>query len=129
MQMTFRWYGDKLDSISLKHIKQIPGVAGVVWALHDLPAGDCWPAERIEEVKAQAAAFGFNIDVVESVNVHEDIKLGNANRQKYIENYKTTLANLGKAGVKVVCYNFSAIVDGTRNDPFRPMPDGSTALF
>ena len=129
MQITFRWYGEKSDSISLKYIKQIPGVSGVVWALHDLPVGDCWPLELIEEVKAQAAAYGFNIDVVESVNVHEDIKLGNANRKKYIENYKRTLVNLGKAGVKVVCYNFMPVFDWTRTDLFKPLPDGSTALF
>ncbi|MDR2561674.1 MAG: mannonate dehydratase [Holophagales bacterium] len=129
MQMTFRWYGEKLDSIPLKYIKQIPGVSGVVWALHELPAGAAWPMERIEEVKAQTAPFGLNIDVVESVNVHEDIKLGNSNRSKYIENYKRTLVNLGKAGVKVVCYNFMPVFDWTRTDLFKQQPDGSTALY
>jgi len=129
MQMTFRWYGDKLDSIPLKYIKQIPGVQGVVWSLHDLPAGQYWTMERIEEVKKQAAQYGLNTEVVESVNVHEDIKLGLPSREKYIENYKNTLKNLGKAGVKVVCYNFMPVFDWTRTDLFHSMPDGSTALF
>ncbi|MGB2579482.1 mannonate dehydratase [Elusimicrobium simillimum] len=129
MQMTFRWYGKGNDCIPLKHIKQIPGVSGVVWSLHDMPAGEYWPMERIEEVKAQAAEYGLNIDVVESVNVHEDIKLGLPTREKYIENYKNTLKNLGKAGVKVVCYNFMPVFDWTRTDLFKALPDGSTALF
>jgi mannonate dehydratase len=129
MQMTFRWYGGKLDAIPLKYIKQIPGVQGIVWALHDIPAGGYWPMERIEEVKAQAAKYGLNTEVVESVNVHEDIKLGRASRAKYIENYKKTLLNLGRAGVKVVCYNFMPVFDWTRTDLFKPLPDGSTALF
>lgn len=129
MQMTFRWYGDKLDSIPLKYIKQIPGVKGVVWSLHDTEAGAYWPMERIEEVKAQAAAYGLNTEVVESVNVHEDIKLGLPTRKLYIENYKNTLRNLGKAGVKVVCYNFMPVFDWTRTDLFRPMGDGATALY
>lgn len=129
MKMTFRWYGDKLDTIPLRHIKQIPGVEGVVWSLHDMQAGQYWPMERILEVKAQVEKYGLNIDVVESVNVHEDIKLGLPSREEYIENYKNTLINLGKAGVKVVCYNFMPVFDWTRTDLFHPLPDGSTALF
>jgi mannonate dehydratase len=129
MKMTFRWYGENVDPIPLKYIRQIPGVEGIVWALHDIPAGECWPVDRIEEVKAQAAKYNFNIDVVESVNVHEDIKLGLPSRKKYIENYKTTLKNLGRAGVKIVCYNFMPVFDWTRTDLYKSQPDGSTALF
>jgi mannonate dehydratase len=129
MKMTFRWYGEKIDSIPLKYIKQIPDVSGIVWALHDVPAGECWSIDRIKEVKEQAAKYNFNIDVVESVNVHEDIKLGIPSRKKYIENYKNTLKNLGEVGVKVVCYNFMPIFDWTRTDLYKPQPDGSTALF
>lgn len=129
MQMTFRWFGENDDSIPLSHIKQIPGVTGVVWALHDVAAGEKWPLERIREVKGQADRYGFNIDVVESVNVHEDIKLGLESRDSYIENYKETIRELAKVGVKVICYNFMPVFDWIRTDMFKEMEDGSTALF
>ncbi|RAZ81170.1 mannonate dehydratase [Planococcus halotolerans] len=129
MQMTFRWFGENDDSIPLSHIKQIPGVTGVVWALHDVAAGEKWPLERIREVKEQADRYGFNIDVVESVNVHEDIKLGLESRDSYIENYKETIRELAKVGVKVICYNFMPVFDWIRTDMFKEMEDGSTALF
>jgi mannonate dehydratase len=76
MRMGFRWYGEGNDSVSLKQIKQIPGVEMIVWALHEMQAGEEWPMEKILKVKQQAEQYGFTIDVVESVNVHEDIKLG-----------------------------------------------------
>lgn len=129
MKMTFRWYGDGNDSVSLDQIKQIPGVEGIVWALHDVPVGEIWPTDRILEIKEKADKYGFNIDVVESVNVHEDIKLGLPSRDYYIENYKKTIENLAKVGVKVICYNFMPIFDWTRTDLFKALPDGSTALF
>lgn len=129
MKMTFRWYGEGNDSVSLGDIKQIPGVDGVVWALHDMPAGEVWPVERIEEVKAQADKYGFNIDVVESVNIHESIKMGTPDRDKYIENYIETINRLGKVGVKVICYNFMPVFDWVRTELFHEMEDGSTALF
>jgi mannonate dehydratase len=129
MKMTFRWYGEGNDSISLEHIKQIPGVEGIVWALHDVPAGEEWPQEKIEEVKNGAERNGLNIDVVESVNVHEDIKLGLPSRDTYIENYKRTIVKLAAAGVKVICYNFMPVFDWTRTELFKEMEDGSTALF
>lgn len=129
MRMTFRWYGVGNDRIPLSHIKQIPGVEGVVWSLHDLPAGAEWPLERILEVKEQADQYGLNIDVVESVNIHEDIKLGLPTRDQYIENYKRTIEKLGKVGVKVICYNFMPVFDWTRTDLYRELEDGSTALF
>ncbi|GHT58941.1 mannonate dehydratase [Endomicrobiia bacterium] len=129
MQITFRWYGEKLDTIPLSFIKQIPGVKGIVWALHDMPAGEHWEMDRINQVKDYLSNAGFNNEVVESVNVHEDIKLGLPSRKKYIENYKNTLKNLGKAGVKVVCYNFMPVFDWTRTDLYKALPDGSTALF
>lgn len=129
MKTTFRWYGLGNDTIPLSHIKQIPSMTGVVWALHDIPAGEIWPEERIAEVKSQTEPYGLNIDVVESVNVHESIKLGSPDRELYIENYKTTLRNLGKFGVKVVCYNFMPVFDWIRTDLFKKADDGSTALF
>ena len=129
MQMTFRWYGEGNDKISLQDIKQIPGVTGIVWALHDKMPGEVWEEDEIAKVKAQCDKYGFNIDVVESVNVHDDIKIGLPTRDKYIENYKQTIRNLAKFGVKVICYNFMPIFDWTRSDLFHPVGDGSTALF
>ncbi len=129
MQMTFRWYGEGNDKISLSDIKQIPGVTGIVWALHDKMPGEIWEEDEIAKVKAQCDAYGFNIDVVESVNVHDDIKIGLPTRDKYIENYCQTIRNLAKFGVKVICYNFMPIFDWTRSDLFHPVGDGSTALF
>lgn len=129
MQVGFRWYGEGNDSVSLKQIKQIPGVETIVWALHDMQAGEEWPMEKILKVKEQAEKFGFNIDVVESVNVHEDIKLGLPSRDVYIENYKRTIEKLGKVGVKVICYNFMPVFDWIRTDLFKELEDGSTALF
>lgn len=129
MKMTFRWYGKNNDEVTLDKIKQIPGVEGVVWSLHDMAAGENWPMERIEEVKKQADEYGFNIDVVESVNVHEDIKLGLPTRDKYIENYIETMEKLAKVGVKCICYNFMPVFDWTRTDLYKKTEDGSNALF
>jgi len=127
--MVFRWYGEGNDTIALRHIKQIPGVEVFVWALHDVPVGGVGSMERIVEVKNQADRHGFHLHVVESVNVHEDIKLGLATRDQYIANYGRTIANLAKVGVKVICYNFMPVFDWTRTDLRREMEDGSTALF
>ncbi len=129
MQMTWRWYGIGNDHISLSDIKQIPGVEGIVWALHNYPAGEVWPLDEILKEKELINSFGFNIDVVESVNVHEDIKLGKSMRDEYINNYCTTLRNLAKAGVKVVTYNFMPVFDWTRTDLYHQLDDGSNALF
>lgn len=129
MKMTFRWYGDGNDSVTLDQIKQIPGVEGIVWALHQVPVGDVWKLEDILEEKNKIESHGFNIDVVESVNVHEDIKLGIPSRDKYIANYKQTIENLAKVGVKVICYNFMPVFDWTRTELFKETEDGSTALF
>ncbi|KRF30162.1 mannonate dehydratase [Paenibacillus sp. Soil787] len=129
MRMVFRWYGEGNDPIPPRHIKQIPGVEGIVWALHDLPAGEVWPVERIREVKKHADQYGFHIEVVESVNIHEDIKQGLPTRDRYIENYKQTIRNLAQVGVKVICYNFMPVFDWVRTDLYKELEDGSTALF
>ena len=129
MQMTWRWYSEGNDPITLADIKQIPGVTGIVWALHNKLPGEIWTVEEIEEVRQQIEGAGFNMDVVESVNVHDDIKIGLPTRDGLIENYKTTMRNLSKFGVKVICYNFMPIFDWTRTDLFHPVGDGSTALF
>lgn len=129
MQMTFRWYGEGNDAITPAYIKQIPGVTGLVWALHNKMPGEVWEVEEIAEVQKQLEPYGLNMDVVESVNVHDDIKIGLPTRDKYIENYKQTLRNLAKFGVKVVTYNFMPVFDWTRSNLFNPVGDGSTALF
>lgn len=129
MKMTFRWFGEGNDHISLAHIRQIPGVEGIVWALHDLPPGEVWPLERMLQIKSQASLHGFHIEVVESLNVHEDIKLGLPTRDRYIENYKVTMRDLAKVGVKVICYNFMPVFDWIRTELHKELEDGSTALF
>ena len=129
MQMTFRWYGEGNDTVTLSQIRQIPGVDGIVWALHDKQPGEIWEPDEIEKVVNQIKSYGFNADVVESVNVHDDIKIGLPARDRYIENYKQTLKNLKQFGVKVVCYNFMPVFDWTRTDLFHPVGDGSTALY
>jgi mannonate dehydratase len=129
MNITFRWYGRDNDTVSLDHVRQIPGVKGIVWALHQKPVGEVWEKEEIKAEMDYILSFGFHGDVVESVNIHEAIKLGNEDRDRYIENYKQTIRNLGEYGVKVICYNFMPIFDWTRTDMFKELPDGSTALF
>ena len=129
MQMGFRWYGEGNDKISLSDIRQIPGVSTIVWALHDKLPGEIWQPEEIKTVVNQIEAAGFNADVVESVNVHDDIKIGLPTRDGYIDNYIQTIRNLAPFGVKVICYNFMPIFDWTRSDMFHPVGDGSTALF
>lgn len=129
MKMTWRWYGEGNDQIKLSDIKQIPGVEGIVWALHDKLPGEVWQPEEIAVVKKQLDEYGFNMDVVESVNVHDDIKIGLPTRDQYIENYKQTIRNLAPFGVKVICYNFMPVFDWTRTDLFHPVGDGSTALY
>ena len=99
--MTFRWYGEGNDRIKLSDIKQIPGVEGIVWALHSKMPGEIWSEEEIKVVIDQLHEYGFNGDVVESVNVHDDIKIGRPTRDAYIENYKTTIRNLSKFGIKL----------------------------
>ncbi len=129
MQMTWRWYGINNDDITLDHIRQIPGVTGIVWSLHDKVAGEVWEEERIKETMDHIRSKGFNGDVVESVNIHDDIKLGNKNRDKYIDIYIDTIRKLAKEGVKVICYNFMPVFDWTRTDLYRELEDGSNALF
>ncbi|WP_134911985.1 MULTISPECIES: mannonate dehydratase [Paenibacillus] len=129
MRMVFRWFGEGNDTVTLEQIRQIPGVEGLVWALHDIPAGEEWPLEHIVAFQEQAVQAGFHHEVVESVNVHEDIKLGRPTRDLYISNYIRTLEKLGQHGVKVVCYNFMPIFDWLRTDLHKELEDGSTALF
>ncbi|WML43969.1 mannonate dehydratase [Neobacillus sp. PS3-40] len=127
MKMTFRWFGTG-DLVTLSNIRQIPGVTGIVSAIYDIPVGEAWPYEKIIKLKTQIEEFGMTLDVIESVPVHEDIKLGLDTRDQYINNYKTTIKNLGKAGIPVVCYNFMPVFDWTRSSLEYELPDGSTCL-
>lgn len=127
MKMTFRWYGPE-DPIPLSYIRQIPCMTGVVSAIYDLPVGEVWPYDRICALREQVNRAGLELEVIESVPVHEDIKLGQGRCQEYIGHYKDTLCHLGKAGVKCVCYNFMPIFDWTRTQLDKSLPDGSTAL-
>lgn len=128
MRFTFRWYGEKDDKITLGQIRQIPGMDGIVGALFDIPVGEVWPLEDLLRMKEQAEKNNLYFKDVESINVHEDIKLGLPSRDKYIENYILSLRNAAKAGVEVVCYNFMPVFDWTRTDLAKPLYDGSTAL-
>ena len=101
MKMTFRWYGEK-DCIPLDHIKQIQGMTGVVTAVYDVPVGEVWPLERLQALKTACDKAGLEMEVIESVPVHEDIKLGRPTRDKYIEAYKAGLA-IEAAAVEAKC--------------------------
>jgi mannonate dehydratase len=127
MKMTFRWYGDN-DLVPLAYIRQIPGVYGIVSAVYDVPVGEVWPLANIRALKQKIEAAGLKFEVVESVPVHEDIKLGRPTAGRLIANYAETLRNLGQCGLKVVCYNFMPVFDWTRTILDMKLADGSTAL-
>ncbi|QQE77914.1 mannonate dehydratase [Alicyclobacillus sp. SO9] len=129
MKMTFRWFGEVNDSIQLEEIRQIPGVTGIVGALYDVPVGEIWTLDKILSMKHSINSADLEFEVVESVNVHEDIKLGLPDRDLYIRNYQESIRNLGKAGVKVVCYNFMPVFDWLRSDLAWKLPDGSEVLY
>jgi len=127
MKMSFRWYGDT-DPVSLEYIRQIPGMHGIVSAIYDVPVGEVWPMDKILALKAKIEANGMAFEVVESVPVHEDIKLGKPTRDSLIANYQQNIRNLAAAGVKVICYNFMPVFDWTRTTLAKKLEDGSTTL-
>ena len=126
MEQTWRWWGPD-DLITLADIRQV-GASGVVTALHDIPAGEVWTLEAIRERKRlieRDPALGLRWSVVESVPVHESIKLGET---RHYDAYRQTLLNLGQAGIRTVCYNFMPVVDWVRTQMRAPLPGGGTAL-
>jgi mannonate dehydratase len=127
MYMTFRWFGER-DSVTLAKIRQIPGVTGIVSALYDVPVGAVWPRSSIEQLAGTIAAAGLRLSVIESIPVHEDIKLGRPSRDRLIDNYAQSIRHMSAGGVNVLCYNFMPVFDWLRTDLALELPDGSTAL-
>ncbi len=127
MEKTWRWFGPN-DKITLDMLRQI-GVEGIVTALHYIPNGEIWPEEEIVKMRDMIEAHGMRWSVVESLPVSESIKYGGSDRDRLIENYKISLANLGKAGVKTICYNFMPVLDWARTDLENPNPDGTSNLY
>lgn len=128
MIMTLRWFGSSFDSVTLKQIRQIPGVKGVITTLYGSKVGEAWRDEEVKNIKKEVEDAGLKIYGIESVNIHDDIKIGLSSRDKYIENYIKTLEVLGKNEINLVCYNFMPVFDWTRSDLAKVRPDGSTVL-
>lgn len=126
MRETWRWFG-ALDALSLPEIAQT-GAKGIVTALHEIPYGDVWSHNAIAARKAEIEQFGFTWDVVESLPVHEDIKLGQGDTQKLLANYRQSIKNLADNGIKTICYNFMPLLDWTRTDLAAPVARGGTCL-
>jgi mannonate dehydratase len=130
MKMTFRWFGKDSDPVKLNYIKQIPGVSGIMGFLDYKQAGEVWTEDEIKAFVECVHEAGLECKVIESVNVHEDIKMGLDTRDKYIDAYKQTIRNLAKHGAKIIIYNFMPVFDWLRTDLAREIPeDGSNSLF
>lgn len=127
MKMTFRWFGHD-DPVRIEYIRQIPAVTGIVSALYDVPVGAPWPLENIRKLKDTITAAGLDFSVIESIPVHEDIKLGLPSRDRYIENFIAGIRNMGALEIPVLCYNFMPVFDWTRTDLCYKNVDGSTCL-
>ena len=127
MKMSFRWYGES-DPISLEYIRQIPNMHSIVSAVYDVKPGEVWPEESIAKMKAQVEANGMVFDVVESIPVHEDIKLGRGDVDKLLDVYCENIRRCAKYGVKCVTYNFMPVFDWTRTQLDKVDADGSTSL-
>jgi mannonate dehydratase len=125
--ITFRWFGPR-DPIPLAYIRQIPAVRGIVGALFDIPVGESWPLDRITVLRDEVDRHNLELAVIESIPVHEDIKLGRSPRDRLLDNYCESVRNMGRAGVPVLCYNFMPVFDWMRTDLARGMADRSTTL-
>lgn len=127
MKLTFRWYGPH-DPVRLDQIRQIPGVSGIVSALHDVEPGRAWSANAVAQHRERIEAAGLRWEVVESIPVPESVKLGGPERDRAIDAFAASIEAVGAAGVPVVCYNFMPIFDWTRTELMHRLPDGSTTL-
>ena len=128
MEMTLRWYGKAFDTVKLWQIRQIPGVSGVATHLTRIPVGEVWSMDEINLVKDEINSYGLEMEVIESLNIHEDIKKGLSTRDQLIDNYIVSMKNLAKAGVKCICYNFMPVMDWYRSNLAKELSDGSTAM-
>lgn len=127
MQWAFRWYGDK-DSVPLNYYRQVPGIDGVVATLLNKNPGDVWQISEIEALKQKVEKENLKLLGIESVAVHDEIKAGGPKRDYYIENYKETIKNLGKCGIKLVCYSFKPVFGWAKTNLHYPNEDGSYSL-
>ena len=127
MKMSFRWFGDS-DPVRLEQIRQIPGVQTIVSAIYDVAPGEVWPSSHVARLRETVEAAGMKLGVIESIPVHEDIKLGRASRERYTDNYCASIESLAANGVTVLCYNFMPVFDWTRTDLAKRLDDGSRAL-
>lgn len=127
MKSSFRWYGDD-DPVKLWQIRQIPGMRSIVSAVYDVKPGEVWPEESIKHIADECRENGLVFDVVESIPVPEEIKLGRPDRDRMIDNYCESIRRCAKYGVKVVTYNFMPVFDWTRTQLDKKAPDGSTSL-
>ena len=127
MKMSFRWYGPD-DPVTLQNIRQIPNMQAIVTAVYDVPVGEVWSRKSIAALKKQVEDNGLQFEVIESVPVHEDIKLGKPTRDRYIENYCENIRRLAEAGIRCICYNFMPVFDWTRTQLDKKAADGSTSL-
>ncbi len=128
MKMIFRWFPHGDDSVTLQQIRQIPGMSGVATALYHVPVGEVWPLADILAVRDEVHTADLEMEVIESVNIHEDIKKGLPSRDSYIAKYIETIKNLHEAGIKCICYNFMPVMDWARSNLAQPLSDGSTAM-
>ncbi len=128
MQMTMRWFGNGFDSVTLKQIRQVGYVEGIITTLYGSKPGEVWDADQIKAAKADIESHGLKLSGIESVNIHDDIKTAAQGRDRYIENYMETLRRLGENDIPMVCYNFMPVFDWTRTDLAKLRPDGSTVL-
>ena len=128
MQMTMRWFGTGYDSVSLAQIRQVAGVTGVITTLYVTKPGELWSTEAIRAMKEEVEKAGMTVAGIESVNIHDSIKVGSPDREEYISNYIKTLERLGQSDIHLVCYNFMPVFDWTRTDLAKMRSDGATVL-
>lgn len=128
MRMTLRWYGPGYDTVKIEHIRQIPGVTGVITTLYSKLAGEEWTRDEVKALKKAVTDAGLKVEGIESVNISDDIKAAMPKRDEHIDNYIKSLEALGQEGIDMVCYNFMPVFDWTRSDLQKPREDGSTVL-